>query len=65
MADSKISGLPSVTITATDEIPVVQSGVTSKDTIQGILDLVSSDNLGTADLTIELDPFNFLLTALS
>jgi len=51
MADSKISDLTAGTVTASDDFVFVQSGTTKTDTIQGILDLVSSDNLGTADLT--------------
>jgi len=53
MADSKISGLPSgVALTGTEEVPIVQSGSTVKTTTQDIADLVSSENLGTDDLTI-------------
>ena len=54
MADSKISGLPSGTITASDDIVFEVGGVTKSDTVQGILDLVGGGgNLGDTNLTAD------------
>lgn len=62
MADSPISGLTAGTVTAANEFPFVQSGVTKRDTIQGILDLVpSSLNLGSADLTADANTRKYTL----
>jgi hypothetical protein len=54
MANEKISGLdPSVTLTGSEEIPVVQTGDTVKTTAQDIADLaVGGSPLSTADQTI-------------
>lgn len=42
MADTKISDLPSETILVGDEVlPMVQSGVTEKTTLQEVADLAS------------------------
>ena len=62
MADSPISGLTAGTVTAANEFPFVQSGVTKRDTIQGILDLVpSSLNLGSADLSADANTRKYTL----
>ena len=54
MADSKISGLPSGTIAASDDIVFVNSGTTKTDTVQGILDLSpAGGNLGDTNLTAD------------
>ena len=55
MADQKISGLSSGTtpLAGTEELPIVQSSSTVKVTTQDIADLVSSSNIGNADLTID------------
>lgn len=54
MADSKISGLTTGTIAASDDIVFVNSGTTKTDTVQGILDLIpSGGNLGDTNLTAD------------
>jgi len=62
MADSPISGLTAGTVAEADEFPFVQSGVTKRDTIQGIIDLVpSSSNLGSANLTADANERKYIL----
>jgi hypothetical protein len=54
MADTKISGLASAgTLTGTELVPVVKSGVTSQSTTQDIADLAGGSNLGNSDLTAD------------
>jgi len=53
MADSTIANLTAGTVAASDDIVFVQSGATKTDTVQGILDLTTSSNLATANLTAD------------
>ncbi|GAG60430.1 unnamed protein product [marine sediment metagenome] len=62
MADTKISGLAAAgTLTGTELVPVVKSGVTSQSTTQDIADLASGTNLGSNDLTSTANERTFTL----